>query len=331
MVQAAYQRPSNVAVFFTVETREAVPVADLLATDFNIYEDGQLVSLNESRQTIVNPEIAAEHYTILLVDISASVTESGQAQLVYAAASEFLSTLQAYQRVAVYAFDGAAKLYVVTPFTRSGRRTSRGLVRLDRLRGRDPSTNLHGAVVEALGELDRGIVRSRAPLRFGTLVVFTDGTDRAHRVSYGDMMNALDESAHSVYAIGVGGEIDDGTLGDIGRDGYLRVEDAGALAEGFRQIGKRIIQVMRSYYLLSYCSPARAGLHTVTVEAVSQMLGKGALSYDFDASGFRPGCDPNRPPPFDTSRLGAPRRPSRKRGPALNLEIRAQADVSVGS
>ena len=77
-VDAAYRKPSNVAVFFAVQNSDDEPVADMVATDFKIYEDGRVVSIDESRQTIVNPEVAAVHQTLLLVDMSASVTESDQ-------------------------------------------------------------------------------------------------------------------------------------------------------------------------------------------------------------------------------------------------------------
>ena len=73
-LEAAAHRPSNVAVFFAVDKADGEPVANLLANDFKIYEDGKLVSVDESQQTIVNTEIAAAHYTLLLVDLRASVT-----------------------------------------------------------------------------------------------------------------------------------------------------------------------------------------------------------------------------------------------------------------
>src|SRR5512146_282623 len=71
MVDASVQKPSNVAVYFTVDTREGEPVPGLTADKFNIYEDEKLVSPFESKQTILNPEVAAMHYLLLLVDMSA--------------------------------------------------------------------------------------------------------------------------------------------------------------------------------------------------------------------------------------------------------------------
>ncbi|MCA9606606.1 MAG: VWA domain-containing protein, partial [Myxococcales bacterium] len=243
MVDSAYRTPSNVAVYFTVDTASGDPVAGLTADDFRIYEDGSIVSVAESRQTIVNPELAAEHYTLLLVDMSGSVSESDQVPLIEEAASEFTSTLEEHQRVAVYAFDGSEEIFPITRFTRSAGAANAGVGRISNFRTRDPSTNLHGAVVAAIAELDEAISRSDVPLRFGTVVVFTDGTDRAARVTANEMGDAINDSAYDFFAIGVGDEISEGVLSRVGREGYVMVEDRTAIRAAFTEISQRIVQM----------------------------------------------------------------------------------------
>jgi hypothetical protein len=299
LIDASHGKPSNVAMFFAVDDADGEPVANLLSSDFNVYEDGQIVSRDESRQTIVNPEVAAVHYTVLLVDMSASVTESDQVGRIVAASTEFVSAVESEQKVAVYAFDGSKEIHEIVPFTESETRASQGIGKLSSFVTKDPSTNLNGAIVQALDKLKAGLRTAKVPLRFGTLVVFTDGTDRAARVPLQETLDAIDASQFSVFAIGVGNEIDDSTLSRLGKHGYIRVEDSTALSGAFKQLGDRIVRFTRRYYLLSYCSPARAGKHTVTIEAVAKK-GKGELSYEFDAEGFGPDCDATRPPPFDT-------------------------------
>ncbi len=297
VVDSASQRPSNVAVYFTVDAANGDPVGGLTAEDFRIYEDGSLVSASESDQTIVNPEVAAEHYTLLLVDMSGSITESDQVPALQAAATELVSQVEgSNQRVAVFAFDGDAEIHSIVGFTTEGGAVA-GVARLGGFRPRDPSTNLRGAVVAGLAELDEALSHSQVPLHFGTLVVFTDGTDHAARVSRHDMDVAIEASPYDVFAIGVGSEIDEGTLGNIGRDGYVLVEDSAAITEAFREVAERIVQMTQRFYLLSYCSPARAGEHRVTVEAVTPGA-TGQLNYEFDATGFGPDCHSERPPPF---------------------------------
>ena len=64
LVDASVRKPSNVAVYFTVDTTSGQPVANLQPTDFRIYEDGQPISALESQQTILQQEIAAVHDTL---------------------------------------------------------------------------------------------------------------------------------------------------------------------------------------------------------------------------------------------------------------------------
>ena len=309
LVDAAHRAPSNVAMYFTVDTGGGEPVGGLVASDFRIYEDGALVSVDESKQTVINPEVAAEHYTLLLVDMSGSVTESDQVPQIEAAAAAFASTIGTTQKIGIYAFDGSEQIHPITPFTSSSGAGAAGAGRISNFRPRDPSTNLHGGIVAAIETLDEAVANARTPLVFGTIVVFSDGTDRAARISFDDMMDKLSESEHDVFAIGVGNEIDESTLARIGREGSVRVEDAGALAQAFEDIGQRIVAATQRYYLFSYCSPARAGLHEVTVEAV-QGDATGSVTYEFDAAGFGPQCNPSAPPPFQvgTQRVGAGRR-----------------------
>ncbi len=328
LIDAAHRKPSNVAVYFTVDRSNGDPVADLISTDFRIYEDGSLVSVDESRQTIVNPEVAAEHYTLLLVDMSGSVTASDQVPAIVEAAQQFVSRVEGVQKTAVYAFDGSSSIYKITSFTPSENATSQGISALGTFQTRDPSTNLYGAVVQAIKEMDEALKSSRTPLHFGTIVVFTDGTDRAARVKMEDMRKAIDEADYSLYAIGVGNEIDDGTLGEIGRDGYLRVEQSGAISKAFDHIGARIVSYTRRFYLLSYCSPARAGTHEVTIEAEHDGS-SGRLSYQFDAKGFGPDCDPSRPPPFDTTGRTRRSRQRASEGSGRRTGVRLEADLSV--
>ncbi len=321
LVDSAYRRPSNVAVFFTVDTEAGEPVSGLEAEDFRIYEDDSLVSVDESKQTIVNQEVAAEHYTLLLVDMSGSVTESDQVPQIQAAAREFTTRLEQHQKVAVYAFDGSEKLHPIARFRSGGAPTGQ----IGSFRAKDPSTNLNGAIVSGIEVLNEALAKGDTPLRFGTLVVFTDGTDRAARVSAREMRGAINDAGFDVFAIGVGNEIDEDTLADIGRNGYVKVADSGALAQAFQVISESIIGYTQRFYLLSYCSPARAGSHEVTIEAIHGER-TGEVSYRFDATGFGPRCDPNKPPPFKVGKRI--RRPLRERGTRIELNASAGASAS---
>jgi hypothetical protein len=306
-IKATQQRPSNVAVYFKVLTGSGEPVGGLTANSFRIYEDGQLVSQYESKQTILNPQVAAVHYTLLLVDMSGSVSESGNGDLIVQAVGAFTDRVEKEQKVAIYAFDGSPNLYPIVPFTDQPGSAKAGVQQLATFRPRDPSTNLNGAVVKALDELDGALGKANQPLKFGTLVVFTDGTDRANRVPADAMTQHIREKPFDVFAIGLGAEMKEAQLREIGKNGTAMAADKNAVVKAFDDVGARVESRTRSFYLLSYCSPSRAGKHEVRIEAVSSdSQGKsektGSLQSDFDATGFAPGCDPNTPPSFDVTK-----------------------------
>lgn len=301
-VRSAHKQPSNVAVYFKVEDSSGEPVGGLTADQFVIYEDGKVVSQYESQQTIINPEAAASHYTLLLVDMSGSISESGESSTVVEAATMFTERVEKFQKVGVYAFDGSEELHPIAPFTSSAGGATAAVKRFETFKAKDPSTNLNGAIVKAIEELNEALSKAENPMRFGTLVVFSDGTDRAARVSEGDMRSAIKDSEYDVFAIGLGAEVSEDQLQDIGKNGTAMAADRNAVGNAFETIAQRIENLTKSYYLLSYCSPARAGEHEVRIEAVVKDGDKerrGSVTSGFDASGFKPGCNPEQLPDFD--------------------------------
>jgi uncharacterized protein YegL len=306
-IKMTQQKPSNVAIYFKVKTQNGDPVAGLTAEQFRIYEDDQLVSQFESKQTILNPEVAAVHYTLLLVDMSGSVTGSGSTDELMQAVGTFTDRIEKQQHVAIYAFDGSPDLYPIVPFTDQPGSARSGLQQIGTFKPRDPSTNLNGAIVKALDQLDGALGKANQPLKFGTLVVFTDGTDRANRVPESTMRQHIREKPFDVFAIGLGGEIKEPQLQEIGKSGTAMAADKNAIVKAFDEIGAKVEARTKSYYLLSYCSPSRAGSHQVRIEAVykdpqNKTEETGSLRRDFDATGFAPGCDPNTPPTFDLTK-----------------------------
>lgn len=301
LVDASVQKPSNVAVYFTVDTRDGQPVPGLTAEQFHIYEDDKLVSPYESKQTILNPEIAAKHYTLLLVDMSGSVTKSGQLAALQEAVHAFTSKVGQYQETAVYAFDGRPDIFQLRPFAPGAAN-----VNLASFTTADPSTNLNGAAIKAMELLDKQLEKSPSPLRFGTLVVFTDGTDHAARASHDQLMGWVNAVPFDIFAIGVGAEINDPELQSLGRSGTALSHDPATIGAQFDAIASRIEGYTKRFYLLSYCSPARAGDHVLTVRPFLPDGRTGDVTYPFNANGFTPNCDPNRKPAFDIKK---PRQP----------------------
>lgn len=335
-VNGAQKKPNNVWVFFTVMDGKD-PVGGPTADDFTIYEDGSAVSKFESKQVIQNPEVAAVMYTMLLVDMSGSITASGQADPLVDAAKAFSDRVGKTQKVGVYLFDGEAKIKSVVPFTEAQGAVQGGLDGLRSYKPKDDSTNLHGAVVEGLRELKKELEKDKRPLKFGTLVVFSDGTDRAARVSRDEMKDEIGKDEYEDYqmfAVGVGAEIEKANLDDIGRDGTELAQDQSKVKEVFDRIATKIEQQTKRFYLLSYCTPARKGEHEVTVEATRpNPKASGSLDFKFNADGFGPppDCDPKTPPTFDLKKVTNDPASSGGGSAGGSVTVKAGASGSAGA
>ncbi|MEZ4306480.1 MAG: VWA domain-containing protein [Polyangiaceae bacterium] len=336
LVNGAQKKPNNVWVFFTVMDGKD-PVGGLTADDFTIKEDGQVVSKFESKQVIQNPDVAAVMYTMLLVDMSGSITDSGQADQLVDAAKSFAERVGKTQKVGVYAFDGDPKIHSVVPFTEAQGSVQGGLEGLRKYKPKDPSTNLHGAVVEGLRELKKELDKDKRPLKFGTLVVFSDGTDRAARVTRDEMKDEIgkdDYEDYQMFAIGVGAEIEKANLGDIGRDGTELAQDQSKVKEVFDRVAGKIEQQTKRFYLLSYCTPARKGEHEVTVDATRpNPKDTGSLDFKFNADGFGPppDCNPNTPPTFDLKKVTDPASGGGSGGASAGGSVTVKGGASAGA
>jgi hypothetical protein len=339
-INSAEAKPNNVWVFFTVEDGED-PVAGLEADDFEIYEDDKLVSKFESKQTIQNPDVAAVMYTLLLLDMSGSVTESGESDALVDAAQTFVRKVEeSPQKVGVYAFDGGEDIQSVVPFTEATGSVEGGLEGLRAYKARDPSTNLNGAVVQGLETLKKALDKDKRPLKFGTLVVFSDGTDRAARVTKEAMKEEMAKEEYGnyqIYAIGVGAELEEGELSEIGVDGTEMASDGAAVDEAFTKVADRIKDQTKRFYLLSYCTPSRNGEHKVRIEANAKddkgkNRGSGSLEYQFSADKFGPPpeCDPERKPnfPLDRNLEPAPDQDTGGSGPGTKKKSKASGSAS---
>jgi hypothetical protein len=306
-VATSVQRPSNVAVYLSVADGSE-PVGDLRLDNFAIFENEQPVPTADAKLTLLDRNVAAVHHTLLLVDMSGALDDQARKSLVNGVAG-FVDKLRPQQGVTVYAFDGSAALTAIGEFPRDGQAADEdALEKLEKFEPKDPSRNLHGAMLEGLKELDARLMSVKKPVRVGSLVIFTRGPDLAGRTTEDEVWNELDESGHDVFTVGIGGEGDQ-YLDKWGRSGAVRSQTAHTVAIAFEEAATKVDAAYDRFYLLSYCSPARAGMRHLRVEVTFTTAEgeekKGSLEQDFDASGFGPGCDPNTPPRFVTGAADA--------------------------
>jgi hypothetical protein len=296
----AADKPSHVSVYLAA-TRGDAPVTGLNAEDFSIYEQGQRLEPSATQQLLLPREVAAAHRALLLIDVSAATPEDVRRELAQAE-QLFVDTVHRTQAVSVYVFDGGPKIRLQSELDRETKPTK--VTTPAAPTPRDTSRNLNGAVVQALDQLDAKLSSSPLPLKVGTLVVFSGGGDLAGRVSASELAARLDRSTATLITIGIG---DNPELVRLGRNGYVDAHSKDTLSLAFEDAAHRVDADTAKYYLLSYCSPARAERRNVRIELkVLDDQGKpetGSVDTEFDASGFTPGCDPRATPHFVRGKL----------------------------
>lgn len=298
-IASGAEPPSNVAVYLSVADGDE-PITDLAASNFTLLENGQAIDASKSKLTLLDRDVAALHRTLLLVDMSTAKDDASTKQL-SRGVNDFVGTVRRHQAVTVYAFDGRASLQLIGDYPKQADHSGEELPALTSFKTQDPSRNLNGAIVEGLKQLDARLMANKKPVRVGTLVVLTSGPDLAGRATADAVSEALSATSHQVVAVGVG-EQPDFDLKGIGKDGVTKAPSLAMAGIGLDEAASRVQALLERHYLLSYCSPARAGQRRLTVEIKRMTLEgeeqKGKIEVDFDATGFGPGCDPSRPPRF---------------------------------
>lgn len=289
------QKPSNVALYVSV-TDHGEPVTDLDAKNFKVYENGQELSARLSERTLLPREPVTGERVLLLVDVSQNPSAAQRAN--YEEAIEaFLRKLTPALPVSVRAFDGSAGLKMVGDYARGSQNPNAASV--TKLASHDVSRDLNGAVVAGLAELDRAEA-DKKPIHLGTLVVFSRGPDLAGRTDESKLEQALDATTHDVIGVGIGA--DTPYLG-FARGGVVHAQNADTLPIAFEEAGSRVAATHAKYYLVAYCSPARAGRRSVRLEVTHEDdkgdAHSGSTEYELDASGFGPGCRVESTPRFE--------------------------------
>jgi hypothetical protein len=210
----------------------------------------------------------------------------------------------------LFAFDGSRDIQLAGEFPK----LLGGAPPLDEVPGllsysvRDPSRNLYGAVAQSIEELDRRLAAAQKPVRIGTLVVFSRGPDAAGRLTDQQLRKLLEQTRHHLLAIGLQNTPRDYYLTELGRTETLRAQDEQKLGPTFESAASRVNALYDMYYLVSYCSPARAGVRRLRLQVDFKTPQgdekRGRVEREFDATGFGPGCDPETPPRFALSAEG---------------------------
>lgn len=302
--------PSQVAAYFTVD-QGGEAVQGLSEKNFRVFEDDQDVT-GSSNLTLIERSKVAYHYTVVLVDVGSSaenVQMSGPL-------SELVSRLRQTRDVALFGFDGAEDLIPLGQF-RMESTTEIKLDKMNRLEPRDPSRNLNGALVKGIEQLESKLMQVQRPVRRGSLLVITRGPDLARRVTEDRLAETLDGTQHNTFAV-VLGKQENLHADDLGRTDAVETETTSELPTALSRVARLMESRVQAEYVVSYCSPARAGKRFVRIETTTlkdETEFKGSVEFEIDASGFAAGCDSKRTPSFlsvtaTTSTAPAPAEPA---------------------
>lgn len=296
-IATASQRPSNVAAYVAVSDGDE-PVTELLPGNFHVYENEQLVPPEQSELTLLDRNVAAAHQALLLVDMSQAKTPETRA-LAAKASLGFVTSLSPHEPVSVFAYDGAEGIVPIVSVAKGAPAPS-SLAALENYSTRDSSRNLNGAVLAALGKLDASLAQTGKPVKIGMLVVFASGPDVAARADADLVHDTVWEGAHDVIVVGVGEEAD--RVSSLARRGLVRAQNAGTLPIAFEEAAMKARAELEKYYLVSYCSPGRAGERRLRLEVkYTTKEGQehsGDFDFDFSARGFEAGCNSLKAPPL---------------------------------
>ena len=267
-------------------------IGDKTAEDFTILEDGDPISSFESDLQMVPLTASFQLSTALVLDMSGSMLESGRLPQLLDAVNLFINTTQSEQEIGIFLFDGRENLTTLQPFTSNKDVLLTSVDTLNEYESVDSSTNLNGAVVHGLARLDQEAAEAELDGRIfgGTLAIFTDGTDQAGRVSDEAAVAAVEASEHAVYSVGLGGEADSAHLADVGKSGALLAANVDELSTAFEDLAESIEAQTSGDYVIAYCSPKRAGMHTLELKLTGTQATDGR---QFNADEFGSGCDPS--------------------------------------
>lgn len=296
--------PSKISIFFKVTDLNNNPVGYLKEENFVIYEKGlndnchRIISEFEAKRRISSREQVFNHTTLLVLDLSGSVLQSSLTSL-QAAATAFIdevipSTPDNSKKMGIYWFDGEDALHELEPVTSDIFELKAAVNSITPNISTDNSTDLFGAVIKSsnIAKTILADYQDQDITAATSVVIFTDGRDRANRYTRTAAYEAVTSSPPGItyFTMGVGNEINKVDLQTIGKNGYAEAATLTQLTAVFKQIAFLVSNEANSYYFFEYCSPIRNGSNNGLIIEAYEGNEVGYMEASFDATGFTGGC-----------------------------------------
>jgi hypothetical protein len=287
--------PGRVLAVVSVSDRGKAP-EDLGPQNFEVREADVALDAREVELRVQPIGEIAGHQALVLVDGSRAFTEAERGPL-GAALAELVDRLRFHQAVTVVAFDGSPEPRVIAHYAQSSMAAplgrDPGIARLLDYKPRDSSSSLNTAIVKSRQLLDQRLT-SRGPVApIGTLLVVARGPDLAGRADEAAARRALEGRRSFLLKVGTWSK--DTSLDWVGDDGTRAAASLGTLGAPVDELARAVDEVFLRSYVVSYCSPARAGKRSVQVVvkvADDQGRSREATSSagEVDATGFNSSC-----------------------------------------
>lgn len=235
------------------------------------------------------------HQAVVLVDGSRPFTDDERAPL-GSALAQLVDRLRFHQTVTLLAFDGSAELRFIARYEQSSMAPplgkDPGIERLLGYQPRDNSSNLNAALVKGRKMLDERLPKSGPVDAVGSLIVVARGPDLAGRADEAAARSALEGRRSFLLKVGTWSK--DTTLDWVGGDGTRAAASLGTLGAPVEELARQVDEVFLRNYVVSYCSPARAGKRklevVVKLEDETGKQHRAGASSEFDATGFNASC-----------------------------------------
>ena len=286
--------PGRVVALVSVVDRGSAP-EELSPENFEVREGDVALDASQIELRVQSFGQLAGHEAVVLVDGSKAFADAERAPL-GAALSQLVDRLRFHQSVTLLAFDGSPELRFIARYPRSqvaaplGK--DPGIERLLGYRPRDSSSSLYSAIVSGRKALDARLAKGAPIPPLGSLVIVARGPDLAGRADEAAARAALEGQRSFLLKVGTWSK--DTSLDWVGVKGTRAAASLGTLGTPVDELARLVDEEFLRRYLVSYCSPARAGRRTV--EWVVKLHDENGATRvaraasELDATGFNASC-----------------------------------------
>jgi len=268
-----------------IDTVTNQPVTTLNQNHFILEQD--FLPLSVESKVLVKKVTELKHLvqTVIMIDISSSITNVNLQVMKQAAKNALIDPVTGLlrvkdQEVAIYAFDDVIALkqdFSSDPLVISAAIDAIVSTAVN-------STNLYGAIIKGMARLKTEATLNS--LTDGNLIVITDGRDTS---SYHSIYQAQASiGSNTLHLIGVQSPDLDVNAINLLTKHYIPVTSFAAVEQALTDVGKYTEALANSFYQVYYNSPARAGVHYISIHVAKSNFYYNKISGSFDAADFTP-------------------------------------------